>query len=72
MPTIDFSRLWSWTSRTVVPPPPPPEEGATSPHNWRAAHPLIRRLFLRGILPEEFIEPDLRELHQITEILDGF
>lgn len=74
MDIVDFTNLWVSGDSPVVPPPPPDEDVSHAPHDyrtvWRAADPRLRRLLLRGILPEEFIAADASELQELFEILD--
>lgn len=69
MDLLDFTDLWSWSTSAVA--PPPVDTTNRSPGDWRAVDPRIRRLILRGILPEEFEDVDMREILELTDDLDN-
>ena len=74
MDFVDYTNLWVSGDGPAAPVPPPDEAVSHGPHDyrmvWRAADPKLRRLLLRGILPEEFLVADTNELQELFEILD--
>jgi hypothetical protein len=68
---LDHTNLWvSGDSVAPPPPPPPPPSAAHSPGDWRTANPRLRRLLLRGILPEELELIDAQEMDRLLRFLD--
>ncbi len=64
---LKHSHYWE---EDVVPPTPILQPGH-APHDWRAVvNPRLRRLLLQGIVPEEFLLMDMREIEELMQLLD--
>lgn len=66
--SVGLKHGYYWEEK-IVPPPPPVSPPSHAPHDWRAVNPRMRKLFLRGILPEDFLLADTNELNELEELM---
>ena len=66
---VGLQRGHEWEGEVI--PPPPIVQPSHAPHDWRAVvNPRLRRLLLQGILPDDFLLMDMREIEELMQIID--